>query len=41
MSREWDDEQQCFIWVDDREDQDGRLDSLANAEAMNASCDWD
>lgn len=37
----WDDENECYIWVDDREDQDGRLDSQANADAMSDSCYWD
>jgi hypothetical protein len=35
------DEDDNQVWVDEREDEDGRLDSQANADSMAASCDWE
>jgi len=35
------DEDDIQIYVDEREDEDGRLDSQENAESISASCDWE
>lgn len=37
----WCDLNDCYIYIDEREDEDGRLDSQANSDAMSDSCDWE
>lgn len=34
------DEDDNKIYVDEREDEDGRLDSQANHDSMVGACDW-